>query len=286
MQRFQSSALSSSPVALQEHSRKRPLSAPTQNGNLPLSSSRNETSSENGQHEWGPSRLPKPRAARAGSAQSLPTGLPSRQPSRMRMDEGNEADEEEQDEDSPEPDLAPSRLPKPQAALVGVVQGVPNGQPSKRPSRMRMDEGSEADVQQEDEGSPEPARKRLRSCVHQRGDPRADGSAAENGASHRYMPDADLSHEPDDVDAFLEEAQQQHSKQPVRVSLHADTAKANGQAGGLRSRLGSAATQGLSGAQRAANGDLRSEQGKQDAAKKGSRSGRGLFGAALTGLQR
>ena len=201
-----------------------------------------------------------------------------------------------------QPGPAPSRLPKPQAVQAGPAHGLPNGQPSRRPSKMPM---QEADEELAHEDSPEPPRKRLRDSIHEsaaeyvRGPAMQDraaqrngralghGRAAPNGRSLAEVPARSESEEAEDLEASEEEVPQQQPAQPVRSSMRADAAIVNGQASSLRARLGSsAATQGTSLAQRVSSGGLRSEQGTQTAMKKGAKSSRGLFSAALTGLQR
>ena len=111
--------------------------------------------------------------------------------------------------------------------------------------------------------------------------------AALKGRTLADLPDRSESDGAEGLEASDEGAPQQQPAQPVRMGMRADTAKANGEAGSLRSRLGSSmAYQGVPAAQRVLSEGLKPGQGKQEAMKKGVKSSRGLFGAALTSLQR
>lgn len=230
---------------------------------------------------------------RAGRPSSVPMQNGHRSVSRARS-EASSMDKQ--------PEVAPSKLPRPQAGRAGPARGLPNG----RLSTMPMDEADDADYDVEDEGSPEHARKRLRNSGHDSASARAwfpaaqDSKIEKNGRASRPeqaysngralkedLPDRSESDEAEDLGASDEDPLPLQPQEAVRSVMRADTAVANGQAGNLRSRLGnSAGSQVASAAQRLISSQLRSEQDTQDAIKKAAKSGRGLFSAALTGLQR
>ena len=233
---------------------------------------------------------------RAGRPASAPTQNGHHSVSSARS-EASSVDEQ--------PDLAPSRLPRPRAARAGPAHGLPNGQPSGRPSRKPMNEADDADLELEYGDSPEPARKRLRNAAHDSTAARAQGPTAEdaaaqmggmaprnkraamNGRALIELPDRSESDGAEDLEAADEGAPRQQPGNPVRSGMRADAAVANGQAGSLRARLGSStASHGIPLAQKVISEGLRPGQGNQPALKKGVKSSRGLFGAALTGLQR
>ena len=169
---------------------------------------------------------------------------------------------------------------------------------------MPLHEEDDADEGLSHEDSPEPARKRLRSSVHDSTAGYARGSAAQDSKAPRNgkavgngraalpdrtfeeMPQVSESDEAEEVEASDEEAPQRQQAKPVRGGMRADAGIVNGQAGSLRARLGSSAPQGKSLAQRVISSGLRSDQGTRDAMNKGGKGSRGLFSAALTGLQR
>lgn len=188
-----------------------------------------------------------------GKARDLQSG---RQPSRMRMDTGEEPDSEE-----------PLQRPIP-----GKARDLQNRQ---QPSRVRMDFGEEPDSDAQQEGSQAPARKRLRSSVLQSVSARATsqtGVAQRLGRGLRSTPDGEDAEESDAVDAHVG-ARRQQSKEP----------RSNGQAADLRSRLSNGARGEAPAGEGAAGAGLGVQQ---VSAKSGAKRGRGLFGAALTGLQR
>ena len=192
---------------------------------------------------------------------------------------------------SSEADAPDEAAETPPRAWVGAAQRLPNG----RPSRLHMDRGSEHEASDHQESSEAAARKRPRTTVPLYASlPRAIASSKiaqrADGSSLKSSVEASSGEDPgrmeEQADQRIASERRQQVRQPQSRRVIGSSSAAEGQAGDLRSRLSNlTGTRGMA----ASTEEFASEPGRRIAqlvAKKGTQSGRGLFGAALTGLQR
>lgn len=192
----------------------------------------------------------------------------------------------EASEDLGEPVLAAQRLPQTRA---GMSRKPPTGQLG----RMRSDRRDKPDEEEElKDGRQEPARKRLRSSVIGNATAQAralNGAAPRPSGGLRSAPSASEDGDEADHDEALDDEPPPHQqpKQPMSNGVHARGASADSQAADLWSRLSKGARAEAADRVRTANGrEEAGLRGTQGGARRGVKSGRGLFGTALTGLQR
>ena len=193
-------------------------------------------------------------------------------------------------EASSEADAPDEAAETPVKAWAGAAQRLPNG----RPSRMHMDRGSEHEPDHQ-HSSEAAARKRLRTTAPLYPSlPRAVAPSRmaqrSNGSGVRSSAEASSCEDPgrmeEQADQRIAPERWQQARQPKSRRVIGSSAAAEGQAGDLRSRLSNVI--GMRG-MAADSEETAPEPGRRIAqlvAQKGAQSGRGLFGAALTGLQR
>ena len=192
-------------------------------------------------------------------------------------------------EASSEVDAPDETAETPPRAWVGAAQRVPNG----RSLRMDCSSGHEDLVHQP--SSKAAAQKRLKTTLSSQVSlPRAVASCEvtqrTNGTALRSSAEASSSENPDQLEEQANESvaleRRQHLRHPQNRPVIGSSSGAEGQAVDLRSRLSNPISM------RGMAADMEKaalEPGRrmaQPAARRGAKSGRGLFGAALTGLQR
>ena len=203
-------------------------------------------------------------------------------------DTTHSSDRSEASSEADAPDEAAETLPK---AWADAAQRLPNG----RPSRMHMDRSSEQEGSDHQQSSEAAARKRPRTPVPLYASlPRAVAPSRiaqrSNGSGIRSSAEASSGEDPgrmeEQADQRVAPERWQQARQPQSRRVTGSSNAAEGQAADLRSRLSNVI--GMRG-MAADTEETAPKPGRRIAqlvAKKGTQSGRGLFGAALTGLQR
>ena len=200
-------------------------------------------------------------------------------------DTTHSSDRSEASSEADAPDEAVETPPK---AWADAAQRLPNGQPS----RMHMDRSSEHKASDHQQSSGAAARKRPRTTAPLC--PNLPWAVApsrmaqrSNGSGLRSSAEASSGEDPGDNEEQADQrVASERRQQPQSRRVTGSSSAAEGQAVDLRSRLSNViGTRGM-----AADSEGRApEPGRRIAqlgAKKGAQSGRGLFGTALTGLQR
>ena len=211
-----------------------------------------------------------------------------RRPLPIGLDNGHDMTHcSDRSEASSQADISEEAAGTPLRAWAGAAQRLPNG----RSCRLRMDRSSvhmDSDHQQNGEAA---ARKRLKTTVRfdaslpqatasNAGAQGTNGSGLRSTAEASSSEDSGITEEQADQRAAAE--RWQRLRQPQSRRAIGGSSGAEGQTVDLRSRLSNLI--GIGGM--AADTEEAMLKPGRRTAQKGNKSGRGLFGAALTGLQR